>query len=305
MANIAPPDNLQPQSALLQLPSEIKHIVFNLCLVSDTPISDPQIACYSNGQHKGPVNNRASWLSLIWTCRRIYHEVDRRPLFANNTFRFSNLETMRTFLQALPANYSTRIQDIEIDLRTLNSDYPHLTREWLQYLAWKKDERKPSLRTDTGGLKCLRLNLEAWPVIPMYRCELWNVLRNILQGFADIERIVVTGTSRGKTMAQKAPSSPVHFVGGDNVGSDDLISRMSECVVARPGSHKMVKWLRKHGKLHLEVVSTACAEENTSKQLTGSDTWPLNGFCAVSDYEQCYPNGKRSAGLELSPNAGE
>ncbi|EMD65357.1 hypothetical protein COCSADRAFT_169845 [Bipolaris sorokiniana ND90Pr] len=299
MATIAPPENLQPQSALVQLPSEIKHIIFSLCLISDTPISDPHIACYSKERQKGPMDNSLSRVSLLQTCRRIYHEIDRRPLFAQNTFRFSSLDTMRTFLQTLPTSYSKRIQDIEIDLRKLNSDHPHLTREWLQYLAWTQDDRKPSLRMDAGGLKCLRLNLEAWPVIPMYRCELWNVLRNILRGFADIERIVVTGTSRGKTMAQKAPWSPVHFVGGDNVGSDDLISRMSNCVVARLGEHKVIKWLRKDNKLQLEVSSIAPAGENTGARLTGSDTWPLNGVCTVSTYDQYRLD---SNGSELNPS---
>ncbi|EUC33153.1 hypothetical protein COCCADRAFT_37005 [Bipolaris zeicola 26-R-13] len=299
MATIAPPENLQLQSALVQLPSEIKHIIFSLCLVSGTPISDPQITRYNKEQQKGLVDNSPSRVSLLQTCRRIYHEIDRRPLFAQNTFRFSSLATMRAFLQALPASYSKCIQDIEIDLRKLNSDHPHLTREWLQYLAWTQDDRKPSLRMDTGGLKCLRLNLEAWPVIPMYRCELWNVLRNILRGFADIERIVVTGTSRGKTMAQKAPWSPIHFVGGDNVGSDDLISRMSNCVVARLSEHKVIKWLRKDNKLQLEVSSTAPAGENTVAQLTGSGTWPLNGVCAVSTFEQYRLDSK---GPELNPS---
>ncbi|EUC47910.1 hypothetical protein COCMIDRAFT_88849 [Bipolaris oryzae ATCC 44560] len=302
MATVAPPENFQPQSALVQLPSEIKHIIFGLCLVSDTPISDPQIACYSKERQKEPVDNSLSRVSLLQTCRRIYHEIDRRPLFAQNTFRFSSLDIMQTFLKALPASCSKSIQDIEIDLGKLNSDHPHLTREWLQYLAWTQDDRKPSLRMDTGGLKCLRLNLEAWPVIPMYRCELWNVLRNILRGVADIERIVVTGTSRGKTMAQKAPWSPVHFVGGDNVGSDDLISRMSNCVVARLGEHKVITWLRKDNKLQLEVSSIAPVCENTGARLTGPDTWPLNGVCTVSTYKQYRLDSK---GQELNPSVDE
>ena len=290
MASIPPPENLQPQSLLVQLPSEIKHIIFGLCLVTDTPVSDPRIDCNSKQREDGPVCTKASRVSLLQTCRRIYHEVDRRPLFAHNTFRFSSLDTMRAFLQTLPTNYSSRIQDIEIDLRQLNSDHPHLTHDWLQYLAWTKDECRPSLRMDAGGLKCLRLNLEAWPVIPMYRCELWNVLRSILRGLADLERIVVSGTSRGNTMARKAPWSPVHFVGGDNVGSDDLIPRMSSCVVGKSGKDKMIKWLRKDGKLQLEVVSTARTDEHASAQLSGTGTWPLSGSCTVFAYEQHYLN---------------
>ena len=303
MATIAPPENLQPQSLLLQLPAEIKHLIFGLCLITDTPISDPKID--SKGQQDGSVCNRASRLSLLQTCRRMYHEVDRRPLFAHNTFRFSRLETMRPLLQALPASYRQCIQDIEIDLQHLNSDHAHLTHAWLQYLAWTEDDRKPSLRMDTGGLKCLRFNLEAWPVIAMYRCELWEVLRGILRGLANMERVVVTGKGRGKTMVQKAPWSPVHFVGGDNVGSDDLIPRMSSCVGAESGRARMIRWLRKDGKVQLEVVSTTCTEERASAQPSENGIWPLNGSCTVSAYEQHYLGGKQSASLELNPSVVE
>lgn len=302
MASIAPPENLQTQSPLLQLPPEIKHIIFGLCFVADTPITDPQIDCKSKDGRSEPVGDVASRVSLLQTCRRMYHEVDRRPLFAQNTFRFSSLETMRTFFQALPPDYRTRIQDVEVDLRQLNSDRPQLTREWLQYLAWTKDEAKTSLRTETGGLKCIRINLEAWPVVAMYRCELWNVLREILKGFADVESVVVTGTSRGKTMAQTAPWSPVHFVGGDNVGSNDLLSRMSNCVVAKHGEDKMIKWLRKDRKFHLEVVSTCHAGGISGAAWAGSGAWPLDGFCTFSAYEQCQLDGKAQLDMSLNPN---
>ncbi|USP82579.1 hypothetical protein yc1106_09853 [Curvularia clavata] len=303
MATIAPPENLQPQSPLLQLPAEIKHLIFGLCLVTDTPIFDPKID--SKEQRDGPVCDRTSRISLLQTCHRIYHEVDRRPLFAHNTFRFSNLETMQKFLRALPASYSMCIQDIEIDLQHLSSDHAHLTDAWRQYLAWTEDDRKPSLRTDAVGVKCLRFNLEAWPVIPMYRCELWDVLRSILRGVAGLERVVVTGAGRGKTMAQKAPWSPVHFVGGDNVGSDDLIRRMSSCVVTRSSGDGMIKWLRKGGKVQLEVLSTPRTEESTGAQPSEDGVWPLNGSCAISAYEQHYFGSKQSASLEISPSVAE
>jgi hypothetical protein len=159
---VLPPDNLQPQSALLQLPAEIKHIIYGLCFVSDAPIVDPHI-----DNSKGRDNVAACTIpgaSLLQTCRRAYHEIDRRPLFSQNTFRFSNLIGMRSFLHALPLEYATRIQDIEIDLRELNSDCPHLAREWLQYTALAKNEALGSLRADAAGLRCLRINLEKWPI---------------------------------------------------------------------------------------------------------------------------------------------
>jgi len=159
---IPPPSNLQPQSVLLQLPAEIKHIIFGLCFVADTPIIDPRIDG-SKTRDDNAVRTTPG-AALLQTCRRTYHEIDRRPLFAQNTFRFSNLTGMRAFLHALPVEYRTRIQDIEIDLRELNSDRPHLAREWLQYVALAKNGGLNSLRADAAGLRCLRINLEAWPV---------------------------------------------------------------------------------------------------------------------------------------------
>jgi len=163
MAVVVPlPGNLQPQSALLQLPAEIKHIIFGLCFVADTPIIDPRIDG-SRTREDNAVRTTPG-AALLQTCRRTYHEIDRRPLFAQNTFRFSNLTGMRAFLHALPVEYRTRIQDIEIDLRELNSDRPHLAREWLQYVALAKNGGFNSLRADATGLRCLRINLESWPV---------------------------------------------------------------------------------------------------------------------------------------------
>jgi hypothetical protein len=159
---IPPPENLQLQSALLQLPAEIKHAIFRLCFVSNAPIIDPQID-NSKGRQNG-LAGTAPGASLLQTCRRTYHEIDRRPIFEQNTFRFSNLIRMRAFLHALPLDYRTRIYDIEIDLRELNSDRPHLAREWLQYVALAKNGALGSLRADAAGLRCLRVNLESWPI---------------------------------------------------------------------------------------------------------------------------------------------
>ncbi|KAH6877776.1 hypothetical protein BKA58DRAFT_82420 [Alternaria rosae] len=158
---VPPPSNFQPQSALLQLPAEIKHIIYGLCFVADAPIIDPQI---NGSKRRNDIAVRTTpGAALLQTCRRTYHEIDRRPLFAQNTFRFSNLTRMRAFLHALPLEYRTRIQDIEIDLRELNSDRPHLAREWLQYVALAKNGGLDSLRADAAGLRCLRINLETWP----------------------------------------------------------------------------------------------------------------------------------------------
>jgi hypothetical protein len=164
---IPPPSNLQPQSALLQLPAEIKHFIYGLCFVADAPIIDPRIE--NSKSRQDGMTCTTPGAALLQTCRRTYHEVDRRPLFSQNTFRFSNLTRMRDFLHALPIDYRTRIHDIEIDLRELNSDRPHIAREWLQYTALDKNEESGSLRADAAGLRCLRVNLEAWPISTCFR----------------------------------------------------------------------------------------------------------------------------------------
>jgi hypothetical protein len=213
---------------------------------------------------------------------------------------FSNLNTMRTFLRSLYVSDRMCIQDIEIDFRNLNSDNPRITREWLDYTA----SEKPSdcLRKDTVGLKCLRLNFEAWPVIAMFRVELWNFLCNMLSNLTGLERIVVTGASKG--MSQKPPWSPVHFVGGDNVGTNDLLSRMSRSVLGRQ-EDKTIRWARADGKLQLEVVSRQYRFVMGTQDIGPSwgqrhtDPWPLNGSCNCSNDEDSHSDLQ----TEVNPSA--
>ena len=269
---IAPPENLQRQSALLRLPAEIKNTIYSLCLIAEAPIVDP--GCIREGRNTKPRSLRG--ISLLQTCRRNYHEADRRPLFAQNTFRFSNLDTMHSFLHSLSEHDRMHVQDIEIDVRNLNL---------LRYLAWEKAAR--SLCVDAVGLRCLRLNFEAWPIIPIPRELLWKFLRSMLsrtEGFLD--RVVVTGASR----TNQSPFSPVHFVGGDEVGTNDLLFRMSRSVVGRP-EDKVVRWKRGGGKLQLEVMSTTCLPKHMETRWLDlskrqqQHTWPLNGSCIYFDYE--------------------
>jgi hypothetical protein len=283
---VAPPENLQPQSALVQLPAEIKNLIYSLCFIAEAPIIDP--GCTRERRNKTTSSPRG--IPLLQTCRRNYHEVDRRPLFTQNTFRFTHLDTMRAFLHSLHVNDRMHVQDIEIDVRNLNSDHPHIGREWLSYMAWEKSAN--SLRMDAVGLKCLRLNFEAWPVIAMFRKDLWKFLRSMLSKLEGLDRIVVIGRSKGKT--QKPPWSPVHFVGGDEVGANDLLFRMSRSVVGRP-EDKTIRWLREDGKLQLEVVSrpyllkcVGAQWSGPSRRLKHTDPWPINGSCTCSGYEDSH-----------------
>ncbi|KAF2106501.1 hypothetical protein BDV96DRAFT_332355 [Lophiotrema nucula] len=289
---VALPENFQLQSPLVRLPAEIKHIIYGFCFTAEGPIIDP--IGRASRPRDGPAPNVA--IGLLQTCRRIYHEADRRPLFSQNIFRFTCVDHVRCFFRSLGVEHRSLIQDIEVDAKRVHSDHPGVGRDWLHYLAWGGGTWAKilgSLREDAPGLKSLRLNFESWPYIPMFRAELWNLLRSLLLHVRGLERIVVVGASKGAGMAAREPWSPVHYVGGDDVGSDDLVQRMWRVVGQQDDkARKVIRWTRRNGKMHLEVVTTAylCAKvERTwsgpSSRKSYTDPWPTNGSCTWAAYE--------------------
>lgn len=285
---IAYPANLQTQSRLIQLPQEIKDLIFRQCFTAHGPIVEP----LSNHRlSKGDVLCSMG-INLLQTCRRLYHETDRRSLFTQNTFRFTTVDRMSTYLRSLSPVHSACIRQVEIDVQSLHSSHPGLAREWLQYLSWGNgqwDKSLGSLHADAPGLKCLRLNFESWPRIAMKRVELWNQLKSMLAKIKGLERIVVVGASKGAAMARRAPFSPVHYVGV--VAVDDLVPHMSSTVGASDPS-KIVRWTRHDGKLELEVVSMSYllkeidpAWHAPSVRRSHTDPWPENGSCTLFAYE--------------------
>jgi hypothetical protein len=298
------------QSQLVQLPQEIKNIIFDLCFTADDAIFEPTP---SNSPSKGNVS-RGMGVTLLQTCRRLYHETDRQPLFTQNTFRFRTVDHMRNFLRALGPSYSACIQHVEIDAQSMHSDHPGLAREWLHYLSWGNsqwDKSLGSLHMDVPGLKCLRFNFESWPRIAMSRIELWNQLRHMLSKVEGLERIAVTGASKGAAMAKRAPFSPVHFVGGDDVGFDDLVPRMWSAVGASDES-KIVRWTRRDGKLELEVVSKSYLLKHVDPYWRGpsirrsyTDPWPENGSCTWFGYENRDSDVTELTKKGLNPSAAE
>lgn len=285
LTTIASPDNLQLQSSLAQLPAEIKHIICALCLETNQPILDPS-ARLSVKEENGKADAKLG-VGLLRTCRRLYHEVDRRLLFAQNVFRFTTVDRMHTFLDSLDASHRNYIQDLEIDLRKLHADQPDIARNWLKAVG--------SLQRILPGLRTLRLNFESWPKIPMFRTELWNLLRKMLSEIStsdsSLDRIMVIGAGKGSGMARRAPWSPVHFVGGDDVGTDDLVPRLRS-VVQGPDELKMIKWVREHGKLRLEVITLKYLLQWVEPTWPGptlrrnpTDLWPESGSCTVFNYD--------------------
>jgi hypothetical protein len=292
MASVAviPPQNLQLQSPLVRLPAEIKHMIYSYCFATDKTIIDPVVG---SGPSKDGIPPMVG-VALLQTCRRVHQESDRRPLFSGNAFRFTTVDRARSFLSSIGETYSACVRDIEIDARRVHCDHPGVSREWLQYLCWGGGSWAKilgSLRADAPNLKCVRLNFEAWPTIPMFRVELWNLLRSMLLKLEGLERIVVIGASKGSGMAMRDPWSPVHFVGGDDVGSDDLVERMWRTVGSADDT-KVVRWSRSDGKLNLEVVAKKYLLKHVdgdwsevSVRKSHTDKWPANGTCSYFAYQ--------------------
>jgi hypothetical protein len=309
-APVAPPQNLQPQSPLIQLPAEIKHLIFASCFASGTTFVDPAVPSTSSN---APTYTHGG-LALLLTCRRLYCEIDRRPLFSNNKFSFSSVDRLHSFLHSLDIVPKTCITDLEIDVRNVHPTHPARARDWVHYLSWANDtwaESLGSLRVDAPGLSCLRFNFESWPTIALSRVELWNLLRNMLAKVEGLEHVIVTGASKGSGMAKRAPFSPLHYVGGDDVGFDDLVPRMWSTVDAADNS-KIVRWTRNDGKLQLEVVSKAHLLQHVDAAWTGpsirkthTDPWPENGSCTWFGYENRDSDVTEPTTKGLNPSAAE
>lgn len=144
----------------------------------------------------------------------------------------------------------------------------------------------------------------------MFRIGLWMFLQALLLRGEKLglERIIVTGASKGRSMARRVPWSPVHFVGGDDVGLNNLVPRM-KAVVAGPDDAKIIRWIRNNGKLHLEVVSLRhlrqCVDprwNGPSQRQRAADPWPASGSCTPSQYQDQFST---APGEKLSPSVAE
>lgn len=148
--SILPPTNLQPQSPFLRLPAEIHHIICGYAFTAKDPIVDPRTHTSSarlDSEVHPPLGT-----ALLQTCRRLYHEIDRRPLFAQNVFRFTTAERMRSFVKQ--PDTACNILDLEIDFQRLDSDQPEIAREWLRVFNSLGTEI-PSRQNPVALLSCL------------------------------------------------------------------------------------------------------------------------------------------------------
>lgn len=309
MAAVALPENFQLQSPLVRLPLEIQHIIYGLCFTANVPFVDPIVNSKDSTKASTPLN-----VALLQTCRRTYFEADRRPLFAQNTFRFTTVGNARKFFHSIDGRCRSSIHDVEIDVQKFGSNHPDVAREWLQYLhqgAQSHAKTPRSLLADVPRLDTLRLNFTSWPKIPLFRPELWKVLKNMLGAAKGLKRVVVIGASKGSGMARRDPWSPTHFVGADDVSSAELIPHMLACVEG-PDEAKIIRWTRQEGQLHLEVILKSHLLKHVDESWTGTsyrqsttEPWPVDGSCTPEDYLHRDTSVENREDKELNPNGAE
>jgi hypothetical protein len=127
-----------------------------------------------------------------------------------------------------------------------------------------------------------------------------------------LERVVIIGASKGRGMIAHAPWSPVHFVGADDVGSDDLVKHMWK--VVRGGgddvANKVVRWERKNGRLSLEVINKSYLINHVDRKWGGpcmrnsyTDAWPENGSCTWFAYQNRHSDVTEPTTKGINPSA--
>ncbi|KAF2839146.1 hypothetical protein M501DRAFT_1003705 [Patellaria atrata CBS 101060] len=291
-------EEINPQKAcgFLRLPGEIRNLIYALALTSSHTITDASPLPKDSGTHEVSVHHSLPPLStpLLRSCRLIAQEAPLRLLYASNTFRFTSPTNAHKFAASLPPELSSRIQDVELDMRNTGSreeQYP----AWTWYTSWQRGfwvEQFGSLSLDFPGLKVLRLNFNAWPRIPVAGRHLWDILRRLLMNVDGLERIILTGASEGSS-PEKEPWSPAHFIGVEDVAfADDLVDKMWQTVqkVQRHADDGIIRWSRSNSKVYLEVSSTMYLRRtietrfNRPVYLERSGDWPESGYCSFTDY---------------------
>ncbi|KAH8719393.1 hypothetical protein GQ44DRAFT_829279 [Phaeosphaeriaceae sp. PMI808] len=177
--SIAPPAHLQLQSPLVRLPAEIKHMIYALCFTAKDKTTDPTIA---DGRTQGNLVPSFG-VALLQTCRRLYHEIDRRPFFSQNTFSFTTFEKAKAFFGPIDQHHRASVHNVEIDICKAELGWPDSTYGWGQYLhhpSGSGPKTKNSLHMDAPNLKTLRLNFAAWPKINKNRFDLWDLLKYLI-----------------------------------------------------------------------------------------------------------------------------
>ncbi|KAF2741769.1 hypothetical protein M011DRAFT_413834 [Sporormia fimetaria CBS 119925] len=285
--SIEPPENMQPQSALMSLPNELKDMIFGYSLILDVEVND---AAMESSTTWHPVQN--SGLKLVGTCRLAYYESDRRLFFSVNTFAFTNIQRLGCFLEAIGPENAAALRHLEISIRDVyrRGDHGGITEEWLGYL---RNASSPygqiltSLNTLCPNLRTLSLDFVAWGLLPLFRKELWTLIERMLVQVQNLERVTVTGASLDYGTFVE-PWSPTHFVGAveppDTEG--DLILAMWRAVARSHEPTRMIRWQRERGRVTLEVGPQPDCDASSAVDILEYATtgWPEIGYCSLEQY---------------------
>jgi len=288
----------QNQSLFFTLPGEIRNAIYDLIFITSNnePITDVHFASTSSAVASPHQTVPPLGLSVFATCKRVLDEAPSQKAYTGNTFRFTSVSRLRGFSLAVPKHVRHLVEDVEIDVRELSRAHPQRSREWTEHLFYATNAHSPSIgsfKVDLPGIKTLRLNFEAWPRIDVVREELWFLLKRLLLHVRGLERVVVSGWSRGEWMAKQDPWSAVHYAGSDAVGKEELIEWMCGAVLGKEdavdGEDKLVSWHRNESCIAIEVCNSASIPRHVSlgaSRALGTGPIPRNGTCTVGAYNE-------------------
>ena len=116
--------NDQKQCSLFRLPAEIRAAIYLYSLISlNDPIMDPTIGKSAvRSKHKSipPFGT-----NLLSTCRKLYDEVDIRPLYTSNEFIFTSAWICSDFLTLLSEKHKCYLTQVTFDFRSISSSNSH------------------------------------------------------------------------------------------------------------------------------------------------------------------------------------
>ena len=195
--------NPQPQCHLFRLPAELRSHIYKLTLTSNAPIIDPTI---------GPLSSRSKHKSIpplgvdfARSCRRIYNEVDIRPLYTSNEFVFTEPSICSNFLIALSSENRALISSVTLDLReNMNEEAAKRAsgpwdriQDWAHFLACSNsDTRFPSMKQVVGDLYLwtCQNTFHFYAHVPPLRsivldiCELQRTIEKVLAAYPSLPK---------------------------------------------------------------------------------------------------------------------
>ena len=308
-----PISEAQSQSALLDLPAELRHKIYRFVLTDSEPFVDPFIPSSAGLTIRSPFHTIPFiGPGLLRTCRRIYVEATSLAyLFGENVFQFTTVTHCHKFLSLVGRERASQIRILSINLRLVAQGDAMIADEWLSYVSeeargglWTQ-RRLGSMRTDLPNVRCVRLDLSGW-CRPGYGQHRWEYFRSILRELHGLECIAVGGEVklRNLDLAVWEPWAPELFLTNNAIDRSqgmpyggtmvDLMIPVIQGNAQKDRKWKDLKilWSIAHGKVTLELstgnraakklsainldhwkASWAESYQSCSGQLSSSCTW--------------------------------